>query len=975
MSVSNVSNSNSSSNDASVISGLTFDQRQRLTDLLDSYLVNLEKGLPTNVDRMLEDNSDIAKALSSYLGHLDALHHVAAGFANPEENVASSTDAETQKDTYSDEQRLGDFVLGREIGRGGMGVVYEAHQISLDRKVALKLLPFAAVLDQHQIARFKNEAQAAAQLCHPNIVPVYAVGAERGVNYYAMKLIEGQPLDQAIEELRGDPRRDCPATRVWSRSESKPLDNRGPNGNFLKASPSDVKRSTGPSVLTCKQTAGKYYQAIAGLGIQAANALHAAHEYGVVHRDIKPSNLLLDPNGKLWITDFGLARCQSNVSLTKSGDLLGTMRYMSPEQALGQSVFVDHRTDVYSLGITLYELITLRNAFDGENSPALLRQIESEEPRRPRLMRPDLPIDLESVVLKAMAKLREDRYETAADLAADLQRFINGRATVARPPTMWERSTKWIRRHRRFVVIAAATAAAVLIATNIVLGVKAHSQQQVIQKKVEAGNFGIRMARKFATIGGPEARFVAHNVIPELLSYYQSIASQKGKTIQQRAEVADAQLQMGMLHAQIHETDRSLASFCLALEKYRDLIEAEPGNQSFARQYSTCQAQIADVYRESRDVASSRRLYVKAVSRLESLIGKDSQDLASKSQLASARNGLGLLLAQTGDADGAKVCFRTAVELLLEVVKETGDDDRRLATFYKNLGSVISDGRESLAWNAKAIDAYQSLIDVAPNDKRHRHLLALALNERGKIQNRLGQSTLAIKTHLDAIERLKPLQESDPANRVFLADLGLCFHDKALAHGKQEQVRDALRDFQTAIEAQSQLVVRYPTIVSYASTLGGMYNNLGMVLERAGRIHDATASFEKAIQFQQIAFNAQPEWTGFQLFLDNHLFNYGRACRRLGKRADAAAAALRRKDLFGDDPTRLVSVAAELAMLVEQTEHATRRDLSTADNSYADAAVATLRRARDLGWSPDDDMPSELDNLRPFREYQAVLNN
>ena len=192
------------------------------------------------------------------------------------------------------------------------------------------------------------------------------------------------------------------------------------------------------------------------LGIQAAEALHAAHEHGIVHRDVKPSNLLLDGSGKLWVTDFGLARCRSDAPVTSTGDLVGTLRYMSPEQAMGQSVLVDHRTDVYSLGVTLYELLALQPAFSGEDGPALLRQIEQQEPRPLRQLQPKVPADLETVVLKAMAKRREERYATAQEFADDLRRVLEGKPTLAKPPTIAERLRKWTRRHRRAVAVAVA---------------------------------------------------------------------------------------------------------------------------------------------------------------------------------------------------------------------------------------------------------------------------------------------------------------------------------------------------------------------------------------------------------------------------------------------------------------------------------------------------------------------------------------
>src|SRR5205807_464467 len=250
------------------------------------------------------------------------------------------------------------FRLLREVGRGGMGVVYEAEQISLRRRVALKVLPFAATLDPKRLQRFRNEARAAACLHHPNIVPVHGVGCVRGVHYYAMQFIEGQSLARVIEELR----------EHWG---SAKLAHPAPDRHSTASKPWSIRaqasRSTAPlgafsSRHSIREPA--HFSAVAQIGIQAAEALEHAHQLGIVHRDIKPANLLLDGRGDLWITDFGLARLQDDHGLTMTGDVLGTLRYMSPEQAAG-SKDLDHRTDVYSLGATLYELLALRPAVAG----------------------------------------------------------------------------------------------------------------------------------------------------------------------------------------------------------------------------------------------------------------------------------------------------------------------------------------------------------------------------------------------------------------------------------------------------------------------------------------------------------------------------------------------------------------------------------------------------------------------------------
>ncbi len=269
---------------------------------------------------------------------------------------------------------LGDYRIVGEIGRGGMGVVYQAEQISLARRVALKVLPFAAVLDPNHLKRFRNEAQAAASLDHPNVVSIHAVGCDRGVHYYAMQHIEGQTLAQVIDELRQQSREaetDRPhsaagvsdTTRQWLRHGMRKAEEEIRGGSQPGSKPEESPTvtvsaeetqhhprspsSSGDSV----RTAG-FFGMVARLGIQAAEGLEHAHQLGVVHRDVKPSNLMVDPGGHLWVTDFGLAQTQTGANLTMTGDIVGTLRYMSPEQALADRSILDHRTDVYSLGVT-----------------------------------------------------------------------------------------------------------------------------------------------------------------------------------------------------------------------------------------------------------------------------------------------------------------------------------------------------------------------------------------------------------------------------------------------------------------------------------------------------------------------------------------------------------------------------------------------------------------------------------------------
>jgi serine/threonine protein kinase len=378
---------------------------------------------------------------------------------------------------------LGDFRILREVGRGGMGVVYEAEQMSLTRRVALKVLPFAAAMDPQQLRRFRTEAQAAAQLHHTNIVPVFWVGCENGVHYYAMQFIEGRTLADVIRELRrleGKEPRGREAregeTRAGEAQEgeapSEPLAADSVAMVVGRASPEVVGRGSpdpalppteglpAPGAPSSPSTRNRaYFRNVARLGLEAAEALEHAHQEGIIHRDIKPANLMVDAKGHLWVTDFGLARLQSDSGLTVSGDLLGTLRYMSPEQALGKRVLIDGRTDIYSLGVTLYELLTLQPAFDSRDRQELLRRIAEEEPQSPRKLNRSIPRELETIILKAMSKEPESRYATAQELADDLRRFLEHKPIRAKRPTLLERAAKWARRP----ATAVGTAALVLL--------------------------------------------------------------------------------------------------------------------------------------------------------------------------------------------------------------------------------------------------------------------------------------------------------------------------------------------------------------------------------------------------------------------------------------------------------------------------------------------------------------------------------
>jgi serine/threonine protein kinase/tetratricopeptide (TPR) repeat protein len=357
---------------------------------------------------------------------------------------------------------LGDFEIVREIGRGGMGVVYEARQMSLNRKVALKVLSSGLGLTPKAVQRFRREAEAAAKLHHTNIVPVYATGEENGTHFYAMELIHGPSLDHVIRQMRqtkqsattsgepgrvsGEPGRvsagSAPSAASARGADATPLANLEATGPYVGES-----RSTQALTTSSLSSDSHYFDTVARMIAEVADALEYAHQQGVVHRDMKPSNLLLSPSGRLSVNDFGLARMLEQPGMTMTGEFVGTPAYMSPEQITAGRTPLDHRTDIYSLGATLYELLTLHPPFTGERRDQVLAQIMHKEPKAPREANPKVPVDLETICLKAMEKDPDRRYQTAGAMAEDLRRYVNRFAISARRAGPAERLRKWIRRH------------------------------------------------------------------------------------------------------------------------------------------------------------------------------------------------------------------------------------------------------------------------------------------------------------------------------------------------------------------------------------------------------------------------------------------------------------------------------------------------------------------------------------------------
>jgi serine/threonine protein kinase/WD40 repeat protein/tetratricopeptide (TPR) repeat protein len=473
---------------------------------------------------------------------------------------------------------IGDYRLLREIGRGGMGIVYEAEQVSLGRHVALKVFPTTGLTNPTYLERFRREAKAAARLHHTNIVPVFGVGESGGIHYYAMQFIHGEGMDKVLADLRrlrphfarhpadgaaGAAEQGSVAHSLLSGKFAVPLATqaappwavsisaakkpgtassatlslslKGALAHSAGNQPTEgpVKADISAVTLSGNKSGSEYHRSVARIGLQIAEALAYAHKQGILHRDIKPSNLILDLQGTAWITDFGLAKAEGADELTHTGDVVGTIRYMPPERFEGTSL---PQGDIYAVGMTLYEMLTLRPAFDDANHARLIQRIGDSVPPRPRKLLPDIPRDLETVVLKAGARDPADRYATAEALAEDLQRFLSDRPIRARRHAAAERLWRWCRRNPALATLTGISAV-LLIAVAIISSFAALSLSASKRDTLEQ-LWHAKLSEARATVLSQQRgqRFTSLKRIREAMA----LATQLGMTEQDRLELRNA---------------------------------------------------------------------------------------------------------------------------------------------------------------------------------------------------------------------------------------------------------------------------------------------------------------------------------------------------------------------------------------------------------------------------------------------------
>jgi serine/threonine protein kinase len=715
---------------------------------------------------------------------------------DPEKDTATAVPGGTEAGPEGPSWRLGEYRLLREVGRGGMGIVYEAEQPSLGRHVALKVLPARALLAPEHLERFRREARAAALLHHSNIVPVFGVGCDGGVHFYAMQFIHGQSLDRVLRELRRargeadagppDPVSDLSASLAEGLRTGRFSGGAAGAGGAPGPAPPSPAEPTGgggaggdtaPSGLTGLKE-GEYYRGVAGVGVQVAEALAYAHRQGILHRDIKPSNLLLDARGTVWVTDFGLARAEGLEELTQTGDVVGTLRYLAPERFGGRS---DPRGDVYSLGAALYELLTLRPAFDEPDRVRLIDRVTHGEPPRPRQVDGRIPRDLETIVLKAMAREPADRYQTAEALAEDLRRFLLDRPIRARRASMPERTWRWCRRNP---IVAGLLAAAVVLATGLaVLALLLWDRQQqtaAALKQADEQRQEAERRRLLAEANFQRACVLLHNAPlkqqfewllsegppsgaeivaqQKALTLFQGLLTEPGADPGDRLLTAEVYRELADIHVSIGRPTEAIQEYQKAIVLLRQLVQEFPQEAGFRDSLAYCSRQTGWMkLLDPAGLQEGESAFDQAISLYEGLRHEFRDVPWYRLQLAICWNDQGELRRRNGRFPQAEESLRRALALRQQLFDEfplRSEQRGPLAKSHNDLAWVLAirpDWQPHHA--AEALEHARKAVALEPGYHDWWHTLGVA-------HCRLGHW----KEALECIEKSRQLEQQQPGS-------------------------------------------------------------------------------------------------------------------------------------------------------------------------------------------------------------------
>ena len=837
-------------------------------------------------------------------------------------------------------ESLGDFQLIREIGRGGMGIVYEAEQKSLKRHVALKVISALIAGSEKQLKRFRREAESAASLHHSNIVPVYGIGEDHGLQYYAMQLIDGVTLAEIIHHLRITPPdtilaggKTVPVLRKGDQtSGNKPGASRfcamdavlqlfgtttSVSAPSLYESGLSVDLSGPPDPLGATQIQFQthvadttvnltchdddevlrsaedvslnqaYVRNIARVIANVANAVDYAHRQGILHRDIKPANLILDRDETIWVADFGLAKQADLEGVTQTGEIVGTLRYMAPEQLRGEA---DVRTDIYALGLTLYELLALKPAW---NAPQLLNGQSRQSVPRLRTTRPEIPADLETITLKACMAEPERRYQSAREFEADLRRFLEDRPILARRVTPFERLWRWSKRNP-LIASLSATMVLLLATIAIILGISNRRIQKVLvarniqyeraeqnlsEKSLALANVERERARAetnldlaisafeevFNNIAArgrseslleelseddllPAADAVLSNadvtLLETLLGFFDRLAAENSKDLS--TESAAARRRVGDIQQQLGRFENAQQSYQTALDAYRAIAVRKPDDASLI----LIQGEIL----HHMMMTSAKRGEIPGAM-------QQFQDLKTFLATSPAVN----------DSSNGRFLLATAINSLVSFGLRTAVDPRN--RLRNPLLNRILPGDEPPApaqnlrlrreadANAEAIEILRKLTGEEPSSVAYRVALAQATKDKAKIAQIFRDWNQADEAMADAIRILEGLQKEYPSSDRFKYELADIL--STLPTFRPTDMQRLMKSQQMCKE----LVEAHPTVPEYRSLYASTLARIAGMQLVQGKTDRAEVTLKETLKYHQQLADQFPDVLMYQFAL------------------------------------------------------------------------------------------------------------
>ena len=899
-----------------------------LNDLANEFAERYRRGERPGLSEYTEKHPELAaeiRDLFPAMAVMEELGSVAAAPEPPPRIAVSGTPVPRQ---------LGDYRILREVGRGGMGIVYEAVQESLGRHVALKVLPFHSVAEPCQLERFRREARAAAMLHHTNIVPVFGIGEHEGVHYFAMQFIRGQALDGVLQELKdlrstggGDGGRHDEVPAAVGVTTTRPvatvtLAREMVTGRFAAdlgatedrdpAGPSrpDAVAATGPAAGSeCTSTAEflgaqpgetsrsapPFFRSVARVGLQVSEAVAYAHHQGVLHRDIKPANILLDTEGTAWVTDFGLAKADGSGDLTGSGDLVGTLRYMAPERFRGQS---DPRSDVFSLGLTLYEMATLRPAYAAAERAQLIARMLNEEPPRPRSIDRRIPRDLETVILKAIAREPGQRYQTAGALAEDLRRFVADRPVLARRSTWPERFVRWCRRNPAIAGLSA-TAAALLVVAVVALAVSniriAHSrdekatalkQEQKALAAARSSADAARVEKERATENLRKARRAVDQMLtrvseerlfllPQLeqvrralledaTTLYQEFLQQNTNDPRLRLEAAQIHRRLGQLQRDLGQSDAGIASNRRAVDLLTQLVVEFPRDLEFRSNLAEACESLAFSLAVGGKPAEAEPYNWRALSLFHALATEDPAGFLRMSAEGHSEELLSWTLNRLERYDDAEKECRKGLSILEKLIVEdpaSPDIRGRLGNCLRALAASLVGRRrfsEAEAVLRRALEVIERHATEFPSNREWQHIVVANRVELANSMIPQGNRAGAAEQYLRALAIERKLAADFPGIKDYQDRFNECLDALRRLVGPDLSPEVNVRIGNGLVKSLESLPADHPDYRKYRIRLAEIHAHLGERFQERGLAKEAEAAFRSAITVQGDLVRALP---------------------------------------------------------------------------------------------------------------------